>query len=129
VPVTLAQSSGLDASNGALRLVYECARQGGDPLWIEAERASVLRFTPGKGQMEKDAEASSGVYVAHVENAEFHLAVKQAGAYPVWYRGFFPWAGTWLHYENMDGGPTQTGWKSASARRNSSRLAARRAAG
>ncbi len=102
-------ATGLDTSNGALRLTYEYVQpETGGPLYLEAERASVLAFTPGKGQMAADAQASGGLSVAHVDRLEFRFTVRQAGAYTAYYRGLFPWAGTWLHFENMDGGTSQT---------------------
>ncbi len=104
VTLGFVRATGLDSANAALRPVYEYAQQGDQPLWMEAERASALRFTPAKGRFAADPQASGGLYLAHVDHAEFHFTLNDPGAYTAWYRGSFPLVGNWNHAENMDGG-------------------------
>ena len=104
----VATAQGLDQSNDALRLVGSSAQQAGQPLCLEAEQASLVRFTPGKGIMGRDAGASGGLYVAFVDQADFRFKLAEAGTYTAWYRASFPLKGNWNHTESMDGGATQT---------------------
>ncbi len=104
--LTFTGGANLDTSNDSLRLQYEYVQDANKPICMEAERASLLRFTAGKGQVGKDEQASGGLSVAYVDHAEFHFTVTAAGRYTAWYRDYFPWAGTWNHSENMDGGNT-----------------------
>ncbi len=103
----IANAQGLDQSNGALRLVGSAVQQAGQPLCLEAEQASLIRFTPNKGVMGRDAGASGGLYLAFVDQADFRLKLTDAGTYTAWYRASFPLKGNWNHTESMDGGPTQ----------------------
>ena len=107
VTLGFVRATGLDTGNSALRPVYDYAQVGGDPVGMEAERASAIRFTPSKGKFAADPKASGGRYLAHVEHAEFHFTINEPGAYTAWYRGSFPLKGSWSHSENMDGGESK----------------------
>ncbi len=106
-PVLL-RADGLDQSNGALRLSYACRQEAGRPLAVEAERATLLRFTPGKGVFGADPDAAGGRYVAYVDHLELRFTLAEAGHYVAWYRASFPWKGNWNHTESLDDGPTRT---------------------
>ncbi|MHB9025595.1 MAG: DUF6259 domain-containing protein [Armatimonadota bacterium] len=102
------QGKQVDLNNDHLRLRYEYAQDNPASITMEAERATVIRFTADKGVMGSDAKASGGHYIAYVDHMEFHFTAKEAGRYTAWYRGSYPFAGTWCHMENMDGGQSQT---------------------
>jgi len=104
--LSFAGAKNLDTSNNALRLSYQYIQADSEPIAMEAERAAVIRFTPDKGMMVKDAQSSGGLAIAYVDHLEFHFQVKTAGRYVAWFRALYPWAGTWNHTENMDGGET-----------------------
>lgn len=106
VAPTIVRADDLDQSNGALRLVYAFAQGAGRPVCIEAEQASLLRLTAGKGVVGRDGGAANGLYVAFVDQADFRFRVQDAGSYTAWYRASFPLQGNWNHTESMDGGAT-----------------------
>jgi len=93
-------------SNGNLHLKYEYIQEEGKNIFMEAEKASILRLNLEKGKIGEDKEASGGLFLEHVDQMEFHFEVKNPGKYTAWYRGFFPFSGNWNHSENMDGGKT-----------------------
>ena len=98
----------MDTSSGRLRLRAAYRQHVGEPIAIEAERATVLRFTQGKGEVGQDAEASEGVWAGRIQHMEFHVEVVTPGTYQAWCRALFPWAGRWVHTEQMDDGKSQT---------------------
>ena len=98
----------LDLGNGAVRLAGRYVAPAGAPLAMEAERASLIRFTPGKGVLRRSPDAGGGLYLAYVDRLEYELELKEGGSYTAWYRATFPLKGNWNHTENMDGGPTRT---------------------
>ena len=103
-----ADSVNVDTSDGVLRLRGTQRQDEAEPVCMEAERAAAIRFVKGKGEVGRGAEATGGLYVAHVQHMEFHFELETPGQYTAWYRASFPWAGNWNHTENMDGGKTQT---------------------
>jgi len=98
----------LDASSNRLRLRGAFKQAGAAPVWLEIEDAGQLRFVADRGEVGRDEEASAGVWAAHIEHLTFPVEIVTPGRYRAWYRGLFPWGGTWLHTENMDGGEQQT---------------------
>ncbi|MDD5707011.1 MAG: DUF6259 domain-containing protein [Kiritimatiellae bacterium] len=101
-------ADGVDVDGGQLRLSYTYAQTGNEPLLMEAERASLLRLDPDLGRLRPDSTASGGFAIAYAHTASFRFTLQTPGAYTVWYRALFPAQGTWLHFENMDGGESRT---------------------
>jgi len=108
VSLSFSNPINIDLSNDRLRLSCEYVQEAGEPIAMEAERATVLRFTPDKGAMGNTDAASGGLAIAYADHAEYHFEVKSPGRYTAWYRGLYPWAGSWNHSENMDGGESHT---------------------
>ena len=108
LPVVFGEGQGMDTSNQRLRLGHQYRQDGGEPLFMEAERATVLRLQPAQGRILRDQDASGGLCVTWAEHIEFHFEINEPGQYTAWYRGQYPSEGSWLHFENMDGGSSAT---------------------
>jgi len=104
----IVRSENVDVGDELLRLSTVVRQEAGRPIALEAENATALRFTKGRGEACRDGAASGGLCLAHVQHAEYRFDVVEPGRYTAWYRGWFPWGGNWNHTEQMDGGPRQT---------------------
>ena len=99
-----AWTSHLDGKGLPVRLQQRYRQKPGQPIVMEAERATSLRLFPDKGVVRTDAKAGGGLYVVHVDAMTFQFEVVDPGRYTAWYRATFPWKGSWSHHEAMDRG-------------------------
>jgi hypothetical protein len=101
-PVRIRSSENIVQSLGWLRLRTVYVQKGAEAVSIEAENSTRIALGSSSMTPVEDEGASGGRCIRHVSELENRIVIQHAGDYQAWYRAFFPFKGSWNHWERMD---------------------------